>query len=304
MYINAVLLVGTAIMVGTFLHIQLFIRMSLNWPLRASIPVQMGSLVAEAHEYYSWRKWIDTTTIDQFMFNDWMRSFTENSACMSENNCMSIMSPLCAVERSTWSSGDLIFRLDSVGAFISSRFRWVCVVYVLICRSELGLVLVSFLAVTESYTNEMCRPREQNMVLWSGTLLLSSKCLARPCNPSVSTQKRGISAIPAIKPVRFCVDPTTWLSSSKSLIKRCSSFPETRFSDLKVTLNMTLANENSWFWTILYDFRYFHDVPEYHEWCIVQTTWEKTDTATRFSSSKCFAQRWSTIPETWFSDSS
>jgi len=50
-------------------------------------------------------------------------------------------------------------------------------------------------------------------------------------------------------------DPTTWLNPSKSLINRCSSFPETRLSYSNVTLNMTLADENSWFWTFFDDLR-------------------------------------------------
>ena len=48
-------------------------------------------------------------------------------------------------------------------------------------------------------------------------------------------------------------DTVMWSSSSKSLINRCSPFPQTRFSGLKMTMDMTLADENSRFWTIFED---------------------------------------------------
>ena len=52
------------------------------------------------------------------------------------------------------------------------------------------------------------------------------------------------------------MNPTTWLSTSKSLRIRCSSFPESRFSGSQVTLNMTPADENLRLWTFFNDFRH------------------------------------------------
>lgn len=92
--------------------------------------------------------------------------------------------------------------------------------------------------------------------------LVAARCEDQENNQSISQHFsvfHGISERPELHITQTRwenFDPVTWLSSSKSLIMRCSSFPQTRFSGSNVTFDMTLADEKFRFGTIFDHFRH------------------------------------------------